>query len=123
MATITLPTANLPRDIIARAGVAMLGRLANIEASVAGSPVVGRIKADPALPDLGGQLVQSTQVALLVHANDLPLATAEGATVTLQAADVPASLAAGRTGTLTYAVAQMTPMPDLGLVTLALERA
>lgn len=123
MATIALPAANLPSDIFARAGVAMLSRLANVEASVAGSPVVGRIKVDPAMPDMGGMTVQANNVALLVHADDLPPATAEGATVTLQAADVPAVMAAGRTGLLTYTVAQMDPMPALGLIALALERA
>lgn len=123
MATIALPAANLPSDIFARAGVAMLSRLANVNAAIDGSRVAGRITQDPALPDLGGQLVQSSNVALLVHADDLPPATAEGSAVALQAAEVPASLAAGRTGTLNYAVALMSPMPELGLVTLMLERA
>lgn len=123
MPAITLPAINLPSEIFARAGVAMLTRMANVQATIDGTPVAGRIAIEPAMPDLGGMAVQANNVALLVHADDLPPATAEGSVVTLQAADVPATMAAGRTGTLTYSVAQMTPMPALGLITLALERA
>lgn len=108
MATINLPADHLG-DVFARAGVAMLQRMANAQATIGGQAVVGSFATEAALPQLGAMQVQASRLRFDCLATDLPPGIAEGASVTISAQP--------------YLVALRTDHTDLGQVTLELERA
>ncbi len=108
MATLTL-TSDSFGPAMARAGVAMLRRLANVEASVDGVPVVGLLTDAPELAPLGGLAAQAHALQFDCLAADLPDWAVAGTAVSLPAG--------------AYRVVVRTDRTDLGQVSLTLERA
>lgn len=108
MALLTLPNA-LPGDAFARAGLAMLRRLANAEALVDGVPVVGSLRATAQQPSLGGLLMQAATLDFDCITGDLPSGIREGDTLAVNGA--------------AYRVAARVDQPELQQTTLTLERA
>jgi len=114
MATIVLPAvADAAAAIFARAGLAMLQRLANVSGTLDGTAIAGQLLDDAALPNLGGLAVQSNNLRLNVYTGDLPAGAGVGSVLVIATGQ--------RAGT--YSVQLLTPQDDLGLTTLQLERA
>lgn len=109
MAILSIPTNN-SGDVFARAGVAMLGRLANVETYINGgaTPVVGWKTKDPLAPVVGGVSVQSSATRVTYLVADLPDGAGVGSSVVI--------------GALSYEVALATPNEVLGWMIFDLER-
>lgn len=109
MPPVDFDPANCAAQVFARAGAALVGRLANLRATVAGVAVVGVLTDEPVMADVGSLAAQARRWRLECLSADLPAGATVGAAVSIPAAQC--------------VIAERADWPDTGLSTLTLERA
>lgn len=108
-----MPLVSLPANVSAaatqRAGLAMLNRLANVQAVVAGVPVVGWRRRRPDQAAMTDLAVQATSDQLVVATADLPAGVDPGTSIVIDGQ--------------AWAVATRSDHVELGHTRLDIERA
>lgn len=105
----TFDPANCAAQVFARAGAALIDRLANLQATVAGVVVVGVLTDEPVLADIGSMAARARRWRFECLSADLPAEANAGAAVSIPGAQC--------------VIAERIDRPITGLSTLTLERA